>query len=360
MSKLFHTTQLVLYTFAKELSKHELSEKMSSQQIIDLINDKSTNPLRKYTKAFQDLKDNGYAVIEGVVSPEECASAFVRIKDFMREAKIDVDSPKLKMSSYPNSHGIVQHLEAGQMQAIWDIRLNKNVLDVFQEMWGDNDLLSSTDGFCWMPSHYKGIDKSWLHVDQSHKKEGLQCIQGYVNLLTSHDDASGSLYVIPGSHKKHANFPKTDNKDWYKFKERELDSFDEIPVRVHGGVGSLVLWDSRTAHSAIPPSSKAEKTRERCVVYVCYQPRRLCSAKNLDKKRMIFENYRMTTHWPASKVEMFGVKWRTYGAEITVETPERTRIPSQRMLEIAGVLPMTSQPHRVSTPALEFNLIGYD
>lgn len=227
-------------------------------------------------------------------------------------------------------------------------------------MWGDNDLLVSTDGFCWMPSHYTGVDRSWLHTDQSHKKLGLQCVQGYVNLLTSHDAASGSLYVVPGSHLLHAEFAAKfpdaaeNGRDWYKFSAEQLESLGAKPVRVHGGVGSVVLWDSRLAHSAIPPARGTESPRERCVAYVCYQPRALCSKKNLEKKRAVFENYRVTSHWPASKVEMFGVKWRTYGAEITVRTPARNRVESQRMLELAGCVPMTSRVRRITRPALEF------
>lgn len=314
-----------------------------------------------FAAAWASLKAYGYAVIEGVVSLEQCTAAYLAIKTHLRQAGVDVDSNELKMSSYPNSHGIVQHLEIGQLQEVWDIRTNANVLEVFEEMWGDNDLLSSTDGVCWMPSHYRGVDRSWLHTDQSHKKKGRFCVQGYTNVLPSDDAASGSLYVIPGSHLRHAEFSKKfpeaakNGKDWYKFSEEELEFFGAKPIRVHGGVGSLVLWDSRLAHSAIPPARGVESPRERCVVYVCYQPRLLCSKKNLEKKRAIFEDYRMTTHWPASKVEMFGKKWRTYGAEVTVTTPPRNRVESQRMLELAGCVPMTSQGHLVTRSALAFD-----
>lgn len=313
----------------------------------------------KYAAAWASLKKDGFAVIENVVSAEQCQLTVDAIKNHLKAAGVAVDDPHLKMSSYPNSHGIVQHLEIGQLQEVWDIRTNQHVVDVFEELWGNNDLLSSTDGVCWMPAHYRGLDRSWLHVDQSHRKSGRQCIQGYVNVLTSHDAASGSLYVIPGSHLLHSTFAKKfpdagkNGKDWYKFCAEELATLGNEPIRVHGGVGSLVLWDSRTAHSAIPPE-KSLAARERCVVYVCYQPRELCSKSNLEKKADIFENYRMTTHWSATKVQMFGVKWRTYGAEIVVKTPPRNRVSSQRMLELAGVSPMTSQQPKVRSSALIF------
>jgi hypothetical protein len=316
----------------------------------------------RYAAAFVDLQEKGYAVVENVVSEELCARVHAGIKQFLREAGVAVDSDDLRMSSYPNSRGIVQHLEGGQMQLIWDVRLSEGVQSVFADMYGTNDLLSSTDGFCWMPKHYVATNRSWLHVDQSHRKLGRRCIQAYVNVASSHDAGSGSLWVVPGSHKKHSEMAEREScaangRDWYKFSDDELAELGAEPVRVHGGVGSLVLWDSRTAHSNIGPlpDTPPEQRRERCVVYVCMQPRAWCTAANLRKKRKAFEEFRMTTHWPATKVELFPKMWQTYGKPVTVRTPARTRVQSQRMLEISGAVDtMTSATPRTWSPALSF------
>lgn len=322
----------------------------------------------RFADAFKDLEENGFAVVENVVPAELCADVLARIKLFLCEASGTVDAhgaldPRgLRMAKYPNIRGIVQHLEAGQMQAIWDIRLSSGVQSVFEAMYGDNDLLSSTDGFCWMSPLYKGSDRSWLHVDQSHRKLGRRCIQGYVNITSSHDASSGSLYVVPGSHHKHAAMAKRERcqangKDWFKFNDVERPLLGGEAVRVHGGVGSLVLWDSRTAHCNIAPerSTPLEERRERCVVYVCMQPRKWCSETNLRKKARAFDDFRMTTHWPASKIELFPVKPRTYGQELAAIVPRRTRVETQRMREIAGAdAVMTSMERRTSQPGLVF------
>lgn len=322
----------------------------------------------RFADAFANLEEKGFAVIENVVPAELCADVLARIKLFLceasdtRDAVGRFDARALRMADYPNIRGIVQHLEAGQMQAIWDIRLSSGVQSVFEEMYGDNDLLSSTDGFCWMSPLYKGNDRSWLHVDQSHHKLGRRCIQGYVNITSSHDASSGSLYVVPGSHNKHTAMAnrqrcQANGKDWFKFNDEERLLLGGEAVRVHGGVGSLVLWDSRTAHCNIAPerSTPMEQRKERCVVYVCMQPRAWCSKANLAKKARAFDNFRMTTHWPASKIELFPVNPRTYGQELTAIVPRRTRIETQRMREIAGAeAEMTSMERRTRQPGLAF------
>lgn len=328
---------------------------------------------RPYAEAFEALARDGYVVIEDVVSPELCHSVLARIKQSLREAKIAIDDPKLRMSDYPNTHGIMQHLEIGQQQAVWDVRLADGVQRVFEDMYGDNDLLASTDGICYMPAHYNDRGRQWLHVDQSHQRAGRRCVQGYVNIVTSHDDASGSLSVVPRSHLWHEQtagvLPRAaaNKNDWFRFDQAELAIKHgedgpcllggAEPVRVHGGVGSLVLWDSRTAHSALAPhkDTPAALRRERCVVYVCMQPRAWCTQANMRRKRAVFDEYRMTSHWPATKIAMFGRKWQTYGKPITVVTPPRTRVESARMREIAGADQiMTTRERRIWAPALPF------
>lgn len=312
-----------------------------------------------FEKYFDELEEYGYTVIENVVPADVCAKSFAGIIRFMNEAGVKTADPALNMHSYPNSHGIIQHFEAGQMQPIWDIRMRNEVTTVFEELYGDNDLLVSFDGFCWMPKHYSYNGRQWLHADQSHQRLGLRCIQGYVNLLTSHDARSGSLAAVPKSHKKHSEYAAknpeaTKNpKDWHKYTEEELAEFGDV-VRVHGGVGSLVLWDSRTAHSAIQPLPGTADTRERCVVYVCYQPRALIKPFALKRKVGAFDNYRMTTHWPASRVEQFSDKPWTRGKPYSMRTPARTRVESPRMLELAGKTPLTTRQRKLGKPALQF------
>jgi len=308
---------------------------------------------------FHQLATQGYTVIEGVVDPLLCASVHERLRAFLVEALVPLEGNNIKVGGY-NPHGIHQHLEAGHAQAVWDVRMQPGVASVFEHMYGDNDLQVSFDGFCYMPAGYRDNGRNWFHTDQSHNRPGLRCIQSYVNITSSHDAQSGSLEVVPRSHLMHSNFRANDaaranNDDWFKYDPSHIAWMAcPPPVRVFGGVGSLVLWDSRTAHHARPPSAELVHARDRCVVYVCMQPRLLADDKRMASRVKWFDSYRMTTHWPASKVKPFSKEWHSYGKPKTVRTPARTRVESPRMLELAGKTRMVTQERRRSPPGLKF------
>jgi len=315
---------------------------------------------------LQQLEEQGYAVVDNVLTEGECARLRVDFDAYMRACGVPAN-PRLRDLPDGSPHGIIQcAIEIGHAPFAWNVRTHPRVVGVFEQLYGTNDLLTSFDGACYMPADYYGSGRLWTHVDQSHRKAGRRCVQGYVNLGDSRDAHCGSLGVVPGSHLRHsafaAQFGTGSAKDWRKFGTDEERAFMERGklTRVHGGVGSLVLWDSRTAHQNMCPvrPQAGETTRVRRVVYTCFQPRAWCSAANLRKKQKAFAEYRMTTHWPASKIELFGKRGRTYGQPRVEYTPPRTRDAEaerpERMRELAGVAPLASEPLRRGEPGLEF------
>jgi hypothetical protein len=308
------------------------------------------------------LRDKGYAVVPGVLSDAECEAVFAKVKVFFAAHGVDLsarNAPK-----YPNIHGIVQHMGVGHSQAVWDVRLNQRVQDVFARLYGTNDLLVSFDGLCVMQPWRRFGTKSWLHFDQGPRRQGRHCIQGYVNILDSSDATSGSLSVVPGSHLKHADFwrrfpdaaAKAGSNDWYKLANDEQRSFfDGEAVRVHGPRGSLVLWDSRTLHQNMPASDEPKNWR--CVVYTCYQPRSLATDRLLAKKAAAFDDYRMTTHWPAEQIKLFPKSWRTFGEPVPANLlrQHRDRVSTTRMLELAGKQAMPADQRTTTAPSLSFD-----
>lgn len=219
-----------------------------------------------------DLEEKGYAVVPGVLTIEECEAALAQLKSYVAGLGRDMD----ERNDLSNIHGIYQHYGVGHSQAIWNIRTNSAVARPFEEIYGTNDLLVSFDGFCLMlPERRFQSGKTWFHMDQAslaskaqeaaahaevakmrnislkdanreYEKvlntlvSGRQCIQGYVNLYDSSTDATGSLYVLPGSHLKFGEFfdkfpEMRGKKDWCKLMTPEQHAFFGVaPVRVHG------------------------------------------------------------------------------------------------------------------------------
>jgi ectoine hydroxylase-related dioxygenase (phytanoyl-CoA dioxygenase family) len=322
------------------------------------------------TPWVKQLEEEGYAVIENVLTPAECNDAMEKVHAYLAAVGADVvteGAPK----DYPNIHGIIQHLQVGHCDGVWQVRQNANVIDKFAQIYGDNDLLCSFDGVCIMQPWHRFGAKPWAHMDQSAKITERSCIQGYVNLTDASTDATGSLYVIPRSHTKFAEFfekfpemRESSKGDWCKLESPEQHAFfGADAVRVHGGVGSLVLWDSRSVHQSIPPASRTD-AKKRCVVYVSYQPRACISVFNLQKKKKAFAEYRMTTHWSASKFRVFAAKPRIRSRADDQRMKEFTIVRDRRetplMLELAGVAPMRTKARILKTPALAFQFCLYE
>ena len=65
---------------------------------------------------------------------------------------------------------------------------------VFSELWGTNELLSSFDSInLARPGKNEAAGLGWLHVDQAPLRRGLFCIQGLVNLVDVGPDTTGGL-----------------------------------------------------------------------------------------------------------------------------------------------------------------------
>ncbi len=68
---------------------------------------------------------------------------------------------------------------------------------MFAELYGTNELLSSFDSInVTRPgTNAKG---GWLHVDQAPLKQGVQCIQGLVNLVDVGPHTTGKRFCVGG------------------------------------------------------------------------------------------------------------------------------------------------------------------
>ena len=80
--------------------------------------------------------------------------------------------------------------------------------------------------------------------------------------------------------------------------------------------GYGVFWDSRLVHYGNPiEKTSPDNFNFRCVVYICMTPRRLATKKELEKRKKLFSELRMTSHWP-HKVKLFPKYPQTYGKQI--------------------------------------------
>jgi len=297
------------------------------------------------------LKENGYTIVENVLSIDECNTGrehfFKWIEGFgINEAtRHNLTESKFRDSTIANKHGIVEYPPSGISEPAVYGRTRPGVSKTFAQLYGCNpeDLITSLDRIQIgigsgkdqpsptadadaEPKTYKKgkgrgtrLVPSWAHTDQDSRSRGLQCIQGSVTFGDISDNG-GSLFVLEKSHLYHDKlFQKMDalnknikdekkklvhnKKNWVKLPS-ELDNWmiNECgctprvirPVKA----GSMLLWDSRLIHANVPPTD----TSIRLVTYICMLPRKWVESaprNQIIRKREAFLGARTTSHWPS-------------------------------------------------------------
>ena len=134
-------------------------------------------------KLRETLEQYGVAIIPNILDEKECDNIVSRIWDYFEHISQKWKTPinrKVEKSwqgfydLFPSHSMLVQHWNIGHLQACWDVRQNKKVLDIYSEFWNcsKEELLTSFDGLSFnIPPEItkKGWNRKncWLHCDQS-------------------------------------------------------------------------------------------------------------------------------------------------------------------------------------------------
>ncbi|KAK1706730.1 hypothetical protein BDP67DRAFT_528882 [Colletotrichum lupini] len=194
---------------------------------------------------------------------------------------------------------------------MWDIRLEPGVIDVFANVWNTRDLIVSFDALnITLPRRQGHIPrKKWPHVDQSPYRQGLECVQGIVNLSKAGIE-DGGLTVYPGTHKitewffrEHTDKSEWTRKDFFNYTTEQIAWFEKEGYREQKVVaepGDLIIWDSRLIHFGAEPTSKSNTIRT--ITYVSYAPASFATKAALEAKKKAFDEWLATTHWPHDNI----------------------------------------------------------
>ena len=304
-----------------------------------------------------DLRDNGYAVIKGVIPRERALDYQQQARQWLKSfgnTDLDYENPETWVAKNLPLQSTINTFSAyavAHEKFMWDARMETGVIDAFTKIWGTDELLVSFDSLNITFPNRKDVPRkgAWEHVDQSPLRRGMHCVQGIINLSEAgpHD---GGLMVYPGSHRLVDQFFDTEtdpstwtSKDLYWFDQAKLDWFKKKglqPHKVCAEIGDLIVWDSRTIHYGSEPTELSDTIRT--VIYAAMSPAKLASEETLKRKSEVFRKYGGTTHWPHDNVVV-----RNYWAMF----PDGTRDPRDRdepleppvmtdkLLKLAGVKP---------------------
>jgi len=266
---------------------------------------------------MQHLSDHGYVVIAGALNQAQVATAHDLLWDHLQSPGFDWVRGREETWRAPydlfRCCGILKSHGIGQSEVAWFCRTQPAVLSAFQQIWGTTQVLPSFDGLNIFRPWYRRpswrTQDTWLHCDQGHSPDcaGLRAVQSFV-ALTDHNETTGGLCVMPGSHHLHQDWVTASHPgSAHNFCMLEDAGSLRNPIRglhrqlVSCQAGDLVLWDSRTIHCNMPASAPAETVEGellRVAVYVCCVPAAQATAHDLLLRRQAYDEGLSCNHWP--------------------------------------------------------------
>lgn len=262
---------------------------------------------------FDHIQTHGYAVVQGVLSPAECAYALGEFWSIMESLgavrRNDARSLTRSASWPPMLHGgMIQYL--GHTPIQWWLR--ERCAKVYSSYYdiAPTELATSFDGLCFMHGkrayEKRGNLVSFLHSDQSPRRDFEWSIQGLITLTPS-GAREGGLVVVPDTHREHRKFFEKHPKraeikgDWYLFSDAEKALYAPRAVKVCADAGDFLMWDSRTFHCNTVPETDAM----RACSYVCMLPKRKVANDVRARRKKAYALRRTSNHHPGDGFRLF-------------------------------------------------------
>lgn len=145
---------------------------------------------RHYGDWRDALVKDGVAVIKGAI-PQDSADQYAdKMYTWLEDFKLGYDrnNPStVGIDQLPaiNEKGMCFGYGIAHEQWVWDIRQEPGVVEAFEKVYEDKDLIVSFDtvGFGFPNRTDLPPNKAWPHQDQDPEKGGFRCAQGIVNIL---------------------------------------------------------------------------------------------------------------------------------------------------------------------------------
>ena len=267
------------------------------------------------------LNKDGYAVI----SIKSINLEFLKdlyAQDLSKVMDKDLSFPDLWRpcveTPQPNHYGLGGEYGVSQGNAAWHVRTNKDIINVFSNILGSNDIVCSMDavGFSQdteTPDNLK--DSVWLHVDQNPNVSpgcNFNSFQSIFYAESSFGERSSTV-VVPGSHKDWNTHVYTNKRS--HFQVISNPEYIAQAVKLDIDAGCLLVFSSKLVHQGY------------------YGPHRLCfmisyglksdrTEEHRKRKVMLYLSGHRSNHW-----SQFGHYhgWKNRNLSLNVLQPELVR-----------------------------------
>jgi ectoine hydroxylase-related dioxygenase (phytanoyl-CoA dioxygenase family) len=261
----------------------------------------------------QYLDENGFVVLQNILPKDIMTKNFKLFAKDWKYVSPNFDFHNKETWTPSNSpmmwnKGMVYWNGLSQSDFMWSLRIEPNILDIWQKLHNTKDLVSSFDAFSVYLSN-KQKSNSWLHTDQSFESE-LYSIQGAYNFLPVTEHSSGFV-VVPKSHKTY----QTKKKSKTNFSQIDIsDLHQKLAVKLIIPENCFVLWNSKTIHANRGiTDKKLINDFNRLTCYLTYFPKSLRTDEIFKKRLNGYKDGITCSHFAIDykpKQHSYGVKKR--------------------------------------------------
>jgi ectoine hydroxylase-related dioxygenase (phytanoyl-CoA dioxygenase family) len=241
---------------------------------------------------INQFREQGYTVIENVLTPEQVFSARAELHTSLAKIGIDHDRIINWVDSPPDNARIksdVSNLFYSKFKL--DIQINESMYLIWKELMSKvvdefplgqhTDVIPYIDRVCYrLPDSIRAEGGLGLHIDRRPGPNFLtnvkkyRPIQGFVSLTDHYGDHSGGLQVVPRFHRRFNDFfsdCSNDNNsgEFFRMHSKSYAKVQQQLETLSVPAGSLVLWDNRLPHATCQ-QLKGSDSRE--VIYLSYIP----------------------------------------------------------------------------------------
>lgn len=294
--------------------------------------------MEEYTvKKADDILDcilrNGFAILEDVLTPEECDIMRSEAWGFFEAAcsllkRDDPGTWKYIFELHPTHDMIYKYWGIGQAQYIWNIRQKTKIISIYRRIWNKifeyrgtshkaGFMKVSFDGASFLLPPEKTNrgwnGNEWFHINQKYDYPLLQGVQSFI---TSEDISPGdsTLVVLKNSNLRHAKSGlQSGGSDRRSISELELETvyLGCERVEITCKAGSMVFWDPRTVHYSKGVTRGRDLYHLRNTIYLSYIPKEFLTPYKEKKRRIAFDEFRTSNNWP-DKMDLMPILPRRY------------------------------------------------
>ena len=201
--------------------------------------------LSEADRAFFD--QNGYLVVRQLIPPEQVDAVVDAIWSFL---EFDRNDPS---DWYRDPHRVNGMVEMYHDQAIWDVRQNPAVYELFRELFGRDDLWVYIDRANLKPppnqAHSEYDHQGMVHWDIDVRETPTPFLVQGVLYLVDTKQGEGGFQCVPGLHRRAAQVSAGISNDDLRHQQLHERFPARIgpPIEVEANAGDFIIW-----HSALP------------------------------------------------------------------------------------------------------------